>query len=71
MEQLKHLSSFLGILEMPLINFGINLILTCSAKGFTVAGSVVNQVPTFSITDTKIYVPVVTLMQIMQNYYKN
>ena len=43
---------------MPLINFEINLILTwssaCVITNFTGAGK-------FAITDTKIYVPVVTL----------
>ena len=55
------LSNFWRALEMPLINCKINLILTCSAYYFIVAGLVVNQSPTFTITDTKPYVPVVTL----------
>ena len=46
---------------MPSINCEINLILTWSANCFIVAGTVANQVPTFAITDRKIYVPVVTL----------
>ena len=46
---------------MPLINCGINLILTCSANCFLVTGTVANQVPTFTITNTKLYVPVVIL----------
>ena len=44
-------------LEMPLINCEISFILTC----FLVAGTAANQEPTFTITDTKLYVPVVTL----------
>ena len=55
---LKYLSNFWRTLEMPLIIFEINLILTwpkvwviSSAAGAT----------KFKITDTKIYVPVVTL----------
>ena len=55
------LSNFWRALEMPLINCKINLILTCSAYYFIVAGLVVNQSPSFTITDTKPYVPVVTL----------
>ena len=47
---------------MPLTNCEINLTLTWSVVNcFLVAGNVVNQVPTFTITDTKLYVPVVTL----------
>ena len=55
------LSNFWRALELPLINCKINLILTCSAYDFIVAGLAVNQSPTFTITDTKPYVPVVTL----------
>ena len=46
---------------MPLINCEINLILTCSANCFLVYNDVANQCATFSITDTKLYVLVVTL----------
>ena len=46
---------------MPLINCEINLILTCFANCFTIDAPISNQVPTFTITDTKLYVPVVTL----------
>ena len=55
---LKYLSNFWRTLEMPLINCEINLILTwspdCVITNSTRAG-------TFSITDTKLYVPVMTL----------
>ena len=61
MEPSKYLSNILGTLEMPLINCGINLFLTWYAKSFVAVGTVVNQVPTFAITDTKLYVPIVTL----------
>ena len=47
---------------MPLINCEINLILTWSANCFIIDVLVKNQVPTFTITDTKLYVPVVTLL---------
>ena len=46
---------------MPLINCEINLILTCSPSCFLVDAPIDNQIPTFTITDTKLYVPVVTL----------
>ena len=46
---------------MPLINFEINIDVYWSDKCNTVATGVTNQRATFSITDTKLYVPVVTL----------
>ena len=56
---LKYLSNFWRILEMSLINCEVNLILrwssTCVITNSTGAG-------TFAITDTKLYVPVVTLL---------
>ena len=58
---LKYLSNFWRALEMPLINCEINLILTWSMNCFIVDKSLNNQAPTFTITDTKLYVPVVTL----------
>ena len=58
MVPLKYLSNFWRTLELPLINCEVNLILTwssaCVITNFTGAG-------TFEITDTKLYVPVVTL----------
>ena len=58
MVPLKYLSYFWRTLEMPLINCEVNLILTwsstCVITNSTGAG-------TFEITDTKLYVPVVTL----------
>ena len=55
---LKYLSNFWRTLEMPLINCEVNLILTwsstCVITDSTGAG-------TFEITNTKLYVPVVTL----------
>ena len=55
---LKYLSNFWRTLEMPLINCEVNLILTwsttCVITDSTDAGR-------FEITDTKLYVPVVTL----------
>ena len=46
---------------MPLINCEISLILTWSANCVIVSTNVANQNVTFEITDTKLYVPVVTL----------
>ena len=46
---------------MPLINCEINLILTWSANFVIIYTNVANQNPTFEITETKLYVPVVTL----------
>ena len=58
MVPLKYLSNFWRTLEMPLINCEVNLIFTwpstCVITNSTGAG-------TFAITDTKLYVPVVTL----------
>ena len=58
---LKNLIHFWGTLEQPLLNSEINLILTWSANCFIVVETANNQVPTFTITDTKGYVPVVNL----------
>ena len=46
---------------MPLINCEINLILNWSANCILIYGGIDNQVPTFAITDTKVFVVVVTL----------
>ena len=61
MVPLKYLSNFWRTLEMPLINCDINLILTWSANFFIIEAPSANQIPTFRITDTKLYVPVATL----------
>ena len=61
MVPLKHLSNFWRTLEMPLINCEVNLILTWSSTCVLIAPSIPNQNATFAITDTKLYVPVVTL----------
>ena len=60
--QLKYLSNFWRTLEMPLINCEINLILIWSARCFIIDAPIDNQEPTFTITDTKFYVKVVTLL---------
>ena len=61
MVPLKYLSNFWRTLEMPLINCEVNLILTWSSNCVLIATAIQNQAATFEITDTKLYVPVVTL----------
>ena len=46
---------------MPLINCEVEPILTWSAEWVIIYTNVANQVPTFTITETNLYVPVVTL----------
>ena len=58
MVPLKHLSNFWRTLEMPLINCEVNPILTWSST-CVITNS--NGAGTFAITDTKLYVPVVSL----------
>ena len=61
MPSLKHLSNFWITLEMALINCQINFDLNCFKKCIIVAADVANQGATFSVTDTKLYIPVVIL----------
>ena len=61
MVPLKYLSNFWITLEMPLINCEVNLILTWSADCVIIYTNVANQVPTFTITEANLYVPLVTL----------
>ena len=61
MVPLKYLSNIWRTLEMPLINCEVNLILTWSSACVLIAINILNQNATFAITDTKLYVPVVTL----------
>ena len=61
MVPLKYLSNFWRTLEMPLINCEVNLILTWSSTCLLVASNLEAHNATFAITDTKLYVPVVTL----------
>ena len=60
---LKYLSNFWRTLEMSLIKCEINLILTWSNRCFIIDNPIYypSQEPKFTITDTKLYVPVVTL----------
>ena len=61
MVPLKYLSNFWRTLEKPLINCEVNLILTWSSTCVLVASNIQAQNARFAITDTKLYVPVVTL----------
>ena len=61
MVPLKYLSNFWRTLEMPLINCEVNLLLTWSSTCALVATNAANQNATFAITNTKLYVPVLTL----------
>ena len=61
MVPLKYLSNFWRSLEMPLINCEIELILTWSRGCVIIYTNVGDQVPTFTITETNLYVAIVTL----------
>ena len=61
MVPLKYLSNFWRTLEMPLINCEVELILNWSVNCVIIYTDAANQVPTFTITETNLYVPVVTL----------
>ena len=55
------LRNFWRTLEMPLINFEVEVILTWSADCVIFYTDVANQGPTITIIETNLYVPVVTL----------
>ena len=69
MVPLKYLSNFWRTLEMPLINCEVELILTWSENCVIISTDVANQNPTFTITETNLDVPEVTLS--IQDYYHN
>ena len=46
---------------MPWINCEVELILTWSRNCVIISTNIANQVPTFTITETNLYVPIVTL----------
>ena len=60
MAPLKYLSNFWRTLKIPLISCKTKLILTWSASCFEASLTDANQATTFAITDTRLYVPVVT-----------
>ena len=57
----KHLSNLWKTLEMSLINCEINIDLNWSKTCIIVTTNIANQAEIFSLTDTKLYVPLVTL----------
>ena len=61
MVQLKYLSYFWRTISTSFINCGTTFDLNWSEKCFIVATNRAAQATTFSVTDTKLYVPVVTL----------
>ena len=61
MVPLKYSTNFWRTLEMSLINFEVNLILTQSVDCVLLYTNNANQVLRFTITETNLYVPVVTL----------
>ena len=61
MVPLKYLSNFWRTIEKPLINCEVELILTWSADCAIISTNVANQNPTFTITESNLSVPVVTL----------
>ena len=62
MVPLKYLSNFWRTLEMTLTNCEVNLIFTWSANCVIVYTDAANEIPTFTITETNLHVPVVTLL---------
>ena len=61
MVPLKYLSNFQKTLEIPVTNCEVNFILTWSANCIIIYTGVANKISTFTITEIKLYVPVVTL----------
>ena len=61
MVPLKYLSNFQRTLEMPLINCEIEIILTWSRDCVIIYTDVNDQGPRFTITETDLYVLIVTL----------
>ena len=61
MVPVKYLTNFCRTLEMPLINCEVELIKNWSSNCVIISANVANQVPRFAITETNLYVSVVTL----------
>ena len=55
MTSLKYLRNFRKMLEMPLVNCGVSLMLSWSKDRFLVYVKAVNQKPIFTINGTKLY----------------
>ena len=72
MVPLKYLINFWRTLEMPLIICEVELVLNWSANCVIIYADVNNQVPTFTITEINLYVPILLYqLKIMKNYYHN
>ena len=72
MVTLKYLSNFWRTLEMSLINYEVNFILTRSPNCVIIYIDVANQNLTFTINETKLCVPVVINSRCkVKNYYHN
>ena len=56
---MEYLSKFWGTVEIPIINCEINSVPTWS-ENCVISNAATVQATTFAITDTKLYVPVVT-----------
>ena len=61
MAVLKYLSNFWKTHEMHLLDCEVKLLLTWSGNCVIISTNVANQVPTSTITETNLYLPVVTL----------
>ena len=61
MVPLKHLCHFWRTLKISLINFEAELILNWSVNCVIIYTNIATQVPTFTVTEANLYVPVVTL----------
>ena len=61
MVPLNCLSNFGRILEIPLINCGINIMLTWSAIFVISSNASTDQETIFTITNTKLYSPIINL----------
>ena len=61
MVPLKYLINFWTTLKIPLINCEVNSVLTWSANCVILYINVANKIPTLTLTEKKLYVPVVTL----------
>ena len=61
---LKYSNNFWRTLEMPLINYEIELVLTWTANCVIIYTDIAGQNPTFTITETNLYVPVVRILHL-------
>ena len=67
MVPLKYLSNLWRTLEMPLINCELELILDLSASCVIIYTNIANQVPTFTITETNLYVALYITLSTQDN----